>query len=324
MLMTVTAPGEAPMDMKSRIDQAMEQAIARAQSLSAPPRLMAAMRHAVFPGGARIRPQLCLAVARACGDDAPELTDAVAVAIEMLHCASLVHDDMPCFDDADTRRGQPTVHRLHGEPLALLSGDALIVMAFETLARAAHRHPQRLGGLLATLCAATGAPDGIVAGQAWECETHASLSRYQRAKTGALFVASTCAGAQAAGAPHEAWRALGECLGEAYQVADDIRDVMLHSDELGKPAGQDAQHHRPSAAADLGLLGAVEHFHHLMQAAVSSVPDCSSRHDLRRLVLSEADRLIPQSTCDRIARQQTTAASCALAARAVPLRGALA
>jgi geranylgeranyl diphosphate synthase, type II len=322
--MTFTPRGEVPMDMKSRIDQAMEQAIARAQSPSAPARLMAAMRHAVFPGGARIRPQLCLAVAQACGEDAPELTDAVAVAIEMLHCASLVHDDMPCFDDADTRRGQPTVHRQYGEPLALLSGDALIVMAFETLARASQRHPQRLVGLLTTLCTATGAPDGIVAGQAWECETHASLSRYQRAKTGALFVASTSAGALSSGADPHAWRALGECLGEAYQVADDIRDVMLHSDELGKPSGQDAQHHRPSAAADLGLQGALDYFRHLMQAAVNAVPACSRREAMCQLVLSESERLIPQSTCDRIAREQPVVSRPSLTPVLASLRSALA
>lgn len=290
--------------MLARIQQSLEHELAHANSASAPPRLVAAMRHAVFPGGARIRPQLCLAVARACGEDAPELTDAAAVAIELLHCASLVHDDMPCFDDAATRRGLPSVHALHGEPLALLSGDALIIQAYQALARVGTRYPDRLAGLLDTLCTATGAPDGIVAGQAWECESHALLSRYQRAKTGALFVACTRAGAQSAGADPQNWRGLGECLGEAYQVADDIRDVMLGSEELGKPAGQDAQHRRPSAAADLGLIGAVAYFRELMQQAVQAVPACSRRAAMQQLVLQEAERLIPQATSDRIAREQ--------------------
>lgn len=285
-----------------RIQQALDQQLALSSGPSAPTRLMAAMRHAVFPGGARIRPQLCIAVAQACGEDAPELTDAAAVAIELMHCASLVHDDMPCFDDADTRRGLPTVYKLHGEQLALLSGDGLIVMAFQALARAGAKHPERLAGLLQTLCIGSGAPDGIVAGQAWECEARVSLSRYQRAKTGALFVASTCAGAQAAGADPEGWRALGEFLGEAYQVADDIRDVMLSSEELGKPAGQDAQHHRPSVAAELGLVGAVTYFRELMQQAVASIPDCPSRQAMCQLVLHESERLMPQSTCERIER----------------------
>jgi geranylgeranyl diphosphate synthase type II len=312
------------MDMMARIQQALEQELACAHSPSAPPRLMAAMRHAVFPGGARIRPQLCLAVAQACGEDAPELTDAAAVAIELLHCASLVHDDMPCFDDADTRRGHPTVHKQHGEPLALLSGDGLIVMAFQALTRAGARHPQRLAGLIGTVCAGTGAPDGIVAGQAWECEPRASLSRYQRAKTGALFVASTCAGAQAAGADPQGWRALGDCLGEAYQVADDIRDVMLSSDELGKPAGQDAQHQRPSAAADLGLVGAVAHFRDLMQGAMDSIPSCPSRTAMQLLVWKESERLMPQSTCDRISRGHPVHAPATRLHGPAPLRGALA
>lgn len=288
------------MTMMTRIEQALEQPFALAQSATAPPRLMAAMRHAVFPGGARIRPQLCLAVARACGEDAPELTNAAAVGIELLHCASLVHDDMPCFDDADTRRGLATVHKLYGEPLALLAGDALIIMAYQTLARAGALHPARLAPLMMTLCDGTGAPDGIVAGQAWECEPRVQLGRYQRAKTGALFVASTCAGAQAAGADPQPWRALGEALGEAYQVADDIRDVM-GADQLGKPVGQDAAHGRPSTAAELGLLGAVDYFRRLMQSAVDSVPACPSRSAMQQLVLYESERLLPQSACDQIA-----------------------
>ena len=112
-------------------------------TVGCPPRLADALRYAVFPGGARIRPRLCLAVAPACGDDDPAASDAAAAAIELLHCASLVHDDLPCFDDADLRRGRPSVHRAFGEPLAVLAGDALIVLAFETLARGARRCARR-------------------------------------------------------------------------------------------------------------------------------------------------------------------------------------
>ncbi len=293
--------------MLHRIETALERQFTLAQGPHAPPRLLAAMRHAVFPGGARIRPQLCLAVAAACGEDSPALSEAAAVAIELLHCASLAHDDLPCFDDADLRRGQPTVHKAWGEPLALLAGDALIVAAFEALADAATRcTPQqaaRLPALLATVARATGAREGIVGGQAWECEPRVDLGRYQQAKTGALFVASTCAGALAAGRPAEPWRRLGECLGEAYQVADDIRDVLGDALLLGKPVGQDAHHQRPSAAADLGLVGALQHFQGLMQSAVESVPECPSRDALQRLVHSESERLVPQVACDRLLRE---------------------
>ncbi|MEY4711143.1 MAG: hypothetical protein RIS88_593 [Pseudomonadota bacterium] len=290
--------------MLTRIEQALAGQFAQLQGPHTPQRLLAAMRHAVFPGGARIRPQLCLAVAGACGEDDPALAEAAAVAIELLHCASLVHDDMPCFDDAETRRGQPAVHRAFGEPLALLAGDALIVMAFEVMGRAGAQHASRLGPLIGAIGRGVGAQEGIVGGQAWECEPKVELSRYQRAKTGALFVAATCGGALAAGAPAAPWQRLGECLGEAYQVADDIRDVMGDAEQLGKPVGQDAQHGRPSAAAELGLVGALHYFRQLMQQAVDSVPDCASRTAMRKLVIREAERLVPQGACDQVMQGQ--------------------
>ena len=106
------------------------------------------MRHAVFPGGARFRPELCLATAAACGDAHPALADAAAAAVELLHCASLVYDDLPCFDDAPIRRGHATVHTAFSEELAILAGNALIVLAFDTVARAGGAHPQLLPGLL--------------------------------------------------------------------------------------------------------------------------------------------------------------------------------
>ncbi len=286
--------------MLNRIEQALAQHFAQLEGPHTPPRLLAAMRHAVFPGGARIRPQLCLAVAGACGNDDPALAEAAAVAIELLHCASLVHDDMPCFDDADSRRGQPSVHKAYGQPLALLAGDGLIVMAFEVLGRAGAAHPKRLGPLVGAIGRGVGAQEGIVGGQAWECEPRVDLGRYQRAKTGALFVASTCGGAIAAGAPPAPWQRLGDCLGEAYQVADDIRDVMGDAEQLGKPIGQDAQHGRPSAAAELGLIGALHRFRQLMQEAVNAVPECTSRKAMRHLVLRESERLVPQVACDRV------------------------
>jgi geranylgeranyl diphosphate synthase type II len=268
----------------TRIEQSLAAALAAGEDVRCPPKLAGAMRHAVFPGGARIRPQLCLAVAYACGDDDPELSDAAAVAIELLHCASLVHDDLPCFDDAPVRRGRASVHFAYGECLAVLAGDALIVAAFQTVAGAASKSPQRLAGVLGTIASGVGMPHGIVAGQAWESESRVSLVDYQRAKTGALFVAATAAGAQAAGADPAPWRALGDWLGEAYQVADDIRDVVADPHVL---LG------RPSAATDLGLGGAVQHFRQLIANAGDSIPDCPGAAQLRALVLAESERLVP-------------------------------
>jgi geranylgeranyl diphosphate synthase type II len=282
------------MDPMARIERALTAAIARAERPGCPPRLAAAMRHAVFPRGARIRPRLCLAVAGACGEDHEEVSDAAAAAIELLHCASLVHDDLPCFDDADTRRGKPSVHRAFGEPLAVLAGDALIVLAFQSLAGGAARAPQRLGALVQTVSRAVGVPGGIVAGQAWECEPSADLALYQREKTGALFAAATVGGAAAAGVEAEPWRLLGERLGEAYQVADDIRDVAACEADLGKPVGRDAALDRPSAVRRFGLAGAIDRLEDLAAGAVAAVPDCPGAASLRAHILSETRRLLPK------------------------------
>ncbi len=261
-----------------------------------PPKLQSAVRHAVFPGGARIRPHLCLAVARACGDNDPRLTDAVAAAIELLHCASLVHDDLPCFDDAAMRRGVASVHTAYGERIAVLSGDALIVLAFQALAHGAEHTPQRLPALVSLLARRVGAPNGIVAGQAWECEPFVALPAYHRAKTGSLFSACTEAGALAAGADPYAWQAFGLCLGEAYQVADDIRDVAVTTELLGKPNGRDLALRRPSSATELGLGGAIAHFDQLMARAVDAIPPCAGAANLRALAKAESERLVPQAT----------------------------
>jgi geranylgeranyl diphosphate synthase type II len=282
------------MDPMARIERALNVAVGRADAPGCPPLLAAAMRHAVFPRGARIRPRLTVAVAMACGDDAPDLTDAAAASIELLHCASLVHDDLPCFDDADTRRGRPSVHRAFGEPLAVLAGDALIVLAFQMLGHAAEAAPRRLPTLLITVGRSVGVPCGIVAGQAWECEPRADLAQYQREKTGALFAAATVSGAAAAGADAEPWRLLGERLGEAYQVADDIRDVACTSAELGKPSGQDVALGRPSAVRQFGLDGAIARLEQLAEGAVAAVPPCPGAAGLRAHILSETRRLLPK------------------------------
>jgi geranylgeranyl diphosphate synthase type II len=280
------------MDIATRIELSLAEAMDR-WTAGSPPRLGAALRHAVFPKGARVRPRLCLAVATACGDDDPDLANSAACAIEFLHCGSLVHDDLPCFDDAATRRGRPSVHAAFGEPLALLAGDALIVLAFQTLAGAA-ASPTRRAGLAAIVGRAAGASSGIIGGQAWECEPEVDVARYHRAKTGALFSAATCAGAIAAGHDPAAWRDLGESLGEAYQVADDIRDAVASTAELGKPVGRDAALGRPSAVASLGLGGAVGRLADLVTAAKDSVPPCPGAPDLRAIIDAEATRLMPR------------------------------
>lgn len=289
------------MDAAARIESALEGVLDRAGSEACPPRLAEAVRHAVFPGGARVRPRLCLAVAAACGEDEPALSLAAAAAIELLHCASLVHDDLPCFDDAPLRRGIPSVHRLFGEPLAVLAGDALIVLAFETLALGAAQSPHRLGALMSAIGRAAGMPFGIAAGQAWECEPRIDLARYQRAKTGSLFAAASVGGAVSAGADGEAWRELGTRLGEAYQVADDIGDATASETQLGKPVGRDLALDRPSAALRLGIPGAVRRLDALLSAAIDAIPPCRGADQLRSLIRFEADRFLPKELARRAA-----------------------
>lgn len=282
------------MDPTQRIEQALEAAIVTAQGPGCPPGLAQALRYAVFPGGARIRPRLCLAVAWACGDSDPETTDAAAAAIELLHCASLVHDDLPCFDDSTLRRGRPSVHCAYGERLAVLAGDALIVLAFEILAKRIVAAPENVGRLMATIARCTGAPVGICAGQAWECETDVVLEDYHRAKTGSLFVAATVAGAESVGAPTEAWRLVGERLGEAYQVADDLGDAMASSREMGKPLGRDSSLGRPNAVQELGIEGAVRRLKLLVASAAEAVPDCPGAPALQALISAESRRILPE------------------------------
>ncbi|PCC69499.1 geranylgeranyl diphosphate synthase, type II [Nannocystis exedens] len=269
------------MESRRRIDRALKSCLDQATAAPCPPRLGDAMRHAVFPGGARFRPEFCLAVAEACGGAHPALADAAAAAIELLHCASLVYDDLPCFDDAAVRRGHPTVHAAFGEELAILAGNALIVLAFDALARAGGPHPHLLPGLLRVVARGVGGPSGIVAGQGWESEAGLDdLGRYHRAKTGALFEAAVIAGAMTGGGDPLQWTGLGYRLGEAYQIADDIRDAYGRPELLGKPVGQDRAHHRPSAVRELGLDGATGHLNELVDQAAGRIPACAGRNDL--------------------------------------------
>jgi geranylgeranyl diphosphate synthase type II len=258
-----------------------------------PPKLAEALRYAVFSGGGRVRPKLALAVAIANGDRNPELANAAAASLELLHCASLVHDDLPLFDDADTRRGRPSVHMVFGEEIALLVGDGLIVTAFELLARAGANHPDDLPEVLAVVAGAVGTSRGIIAGQAWESEPEIDTSRYHRAKTGSLFEAAARVGAIAGGGPVREWGRIGLLVGEAYQVADDIMDVVGDEAFSGKPIGQDLLHDRPNASVPLGLSGAIERLDTLIETAQTSLPLCRGRDEMKALIAKLARRLCP-------------------------------
>lgn len=281
------------MPLTSRIERSLRRAVDRAQGPNAPARLAAALDYAVFPGGARIRPTILLSVAGACGDDRPAVTDAAAAALELIHCASLVHDDLPCFDDAGVRRGKPSVHRAFSEAIAVLAGDSLIVLAFDCLGQAARADPARGGALVAALARRVGMPGGICAGQGWESEAEIDLEAYHRSKTGALFEAATQMGAISAGQDPDAWGDLGAQIGAAFQIADDLRDALEAAESTGKPAGQDLRHGRPSAVEAWGVDGAVARLRNTLSGAIASIPACPGEAALAKMVRAQAERLTP-------------------------------
>ncbi len=219
-----------------------------------------AMRYSTMIGGKRIRPVLVLEFCRVCGGD-PEQALAFACALEMIHTSSLIHDDLPCMDNDDLRRGQPSCHKKFGEPAALLAGDALEAFAFETAA-AADLRPKLVLEAVRLLAQATG-PYGMLGGQILDTENEklpavdvARLEATHRKKTGALIRAACVLGCIAAGASEEQKRAAddyGAALGMAFQIRDDILDVTGQEQLLGKPVGSDAEEEKPTYVTLLGL-----------------------------------------------------------------------
>lgn len=215
-----------------------------------------AMRYSLFAGGKRIRPVLCLEAARAVAGGEPAGIYAVAGALEMIHTYSLIHDDLPALDNDDLRRGRPTSHKVFGEAMAILAGDALLTLAFEVLGRVGDAR------LVTELAAASGTVGGMIAGQVFDLEgEHAApsaelLERIHRAKTGALLRASVRMGAIHAGAAAGQLDALtryGEHIGLAFQIVDDVLDVEQSSEALGKTAGKDAAQHKITFPAVYGI-----------------------------------------------------------------------
>jgi len=279
------------MDVKPRIENALQRHLG---GRDRPAKLGAAMRHALFPGGGRVRPCFALGVAIACGDDRPRVSDALATAVECLHCASLVHDDLPCFDDAQVRRGRASVHAAHGEAMAVLAGDSLIVLAFQALADVAEEAGPRLGPLLSIVAESAGSPRGLVAGQAMESEEACAVGPYHAAKTGALFEAAAAGGAVAAGGDVTLWRAVGRRLGAAYQIADDIHDRIGADGTLGKPTGQDARLGRPNSVDEHGLEGAVDALKRAIEETAQAVPEGCDGSALKALIRAQTARFLPK------------------------------
>jgi geranylgeranyl diphosphate synthase, type II len=220
-----------------------------------------AMRYSLFAGGKRIRPILCLQAAAAIADDVPGVIDA-ACSLEMIHTYSLIHDDLPALDNDDFRRGKPTNHKVFGDAMAILAGDALFTLAIQTLTRIAGMDAARRLALVEELSFASGTVEGMIGGQVTDIEgerqtpTAELLDRIHRAKTGALLRASVRMGALAAGANPDQMDAVsryGEHVGLAFQIVDDILDVEESSAVLGKTAGKDVAQGKITFPAVYGL-----------------------------------------------------------------------
>jgi geranylgeranyl diphosphate synthase, type II len=219
-----------------------------------------AMRYSLFAGGKRIRPLLAMAAAEAICDQ-PEGIENAACALELIHTYSLIHDDLPALDNDDLRRGRPTCHKVFGDAMAILAGDALLTLAFETLAKLDVDAERRVR-LIAELATASGTVGGMIGGQVNDLEgegkepTAALLESIHHAKTGALLRASVRMGAIYAGAGDAHLVALtcfGEHIGLAFQIVDDVLDVEQSSEALGKTAGKDAQQKKITFPAVYGM-----------------------------------------------------------------------
>jgi geranylgeranyl diphosphate synthase type II len=230
-----------------RTDRALERLLPRADTT--PSSIHKAMRYSTFAGGKRLRPTLCMEAARMVQgrDELPDGVDDLGAAIEMLHTYSLVHDDLPALDNDDLRRGKPTCHVVFGEAIAILAGDALQTLAYQTLA--ALRCPSTATvSIVAEVARATGTVEGMIGGQVMDVEgegetpTAGLVEAIHRAKTGALITASLVTGVLYAGADKsvvEHLRRFGQRAGLAFQIVDDVLDVTQSSEQLGKTAGKD-------------------------------------------------------------------------------------
>lgn len=240
------------------VDAALQRQMPAAEAV--PQSIHQAMRYSVFAGGKRIRPILCLETARIfTADVTPALHPACA--IEFIHTYSLIHDDLPALDNDDLRRGKPTCHKKFGEAIAILAGDALLTLAFQTIGETPVGATQS-NKILTEIATAAGTMNGMVGGQVADLEAEGrgvgseTLEYIHRSKTAALIRASITAGAICAGAPEEdvaRLRHFGETIGWAFQVTDDILDVEESSAALGKTAGKDIAQRKATYPAVFGL-----------------------------------------------------------------------
>ena len=300
MIQTGTVSSEEYLlEQQQIIDGALEYWVPSAET--EPQSIHQAMRYSLFAGGKRIRPVLAMAAARAIGDPLAGVENAAAT-LEMIHTYSLIHDDLPAMDNDDLRRGRPTCHKVFGDALAILAGDALCTLAFEVISRLPHVSPDRKVRLAEELARSSGTVGGMIAGQVHDIEgerqspTAALLEKIHRAKTGALLRASVRMGAIYAGANEAEFRALtsyGEHIGLAFQIVDDILDVEQTSEKLGKTAGKDQAQQKITFPAVYGIERSRDMAEEHRAAAHLSLQPFNDRADrLRQL----ADLIVQRQT----------------------------
>jgi geranylgeranyl diphosphate synthase type II len=251
-----------------------------------------AMRHSVFAGGKRLRPVLCMEAGRMVAGSLPKKIEELGAALEMLHTYSLIHDDLPALDNDDLRRGRPTCHKVFGEALAILAGDALQTQAYEVLARLECPAEARVR-IIEEIARGTGTLNGMIGGQVVDLEaehtqpTPEMLEYIHRAKTAALIAASLVSGGLYAGANSSEvakLRAFGRSIGLAFQIVDDVLDVTQSSEQLGKTARKDTAAQKATYPALFGIDESVRKADSLVNAAFSELESFGERAETLKVL----------------------------------------
>lgn len=244
-----------------------------------------AMRHSVFAGGKRLRPVLCMEAGRMIAGSLPVGIEDLGAALEMLHTYSLIHDDLPALDNDDLRRGRPTCHKVFGEAIAILAGDALQTLAYEVLAKLKCSTEARVR-IIAEIAHSTGTVDGMIGGQVVDLEaehtnpTAETLEYIHRSKTAALITASLVSGgfyAESKDGEVKKLRAFGHAIGLAFQIVDDVLDVTQTSEQLGKTAGKDTVSEKATYPALFGIDASIRKADSLVNEAFAELESFGDR-----------------------------------------------
>jgi geranylgeranyl diphosphate synthase, type II len=280
MLKQTLEQGQALTD--SALERLLPPATKRPQSIHQ------AMRHSVFAGGKRLRPILCMEAGRMVAGSLPTGIEDLGAALEMLHTYSLIHDDLPALDNDDLRRGRPTCHKVFGEAIAILAGDALQTQAYEVLSRLRCPAEPRVR-IIEEIARGTGTIEGMIGGQVVDLESEhakpdlATLEYIHRSKTAALISASVATGglyAEADDGAVTSLRTFGQSIGLAFQIVDDVLDVTQTSEQLGKTAGKDTAAEKATYPALFGVDESLKKAAALVDSALASLDRFGSRGDV--------------------------------------------